>query len=66
MGDRLYRTIHQWSLFWAQEWPIDPPQIGEFKKRRSEFFGQDKLNGKAIFLRFVWSGTTMNSPHFEQ
>jgi hypothetical protein len=49
-----------------QVWPSDPPPIGEFKNRRGEFFGQGKLNGKAIFLRFVWSGTTMNSPHFEQ
>jgi hypothetical protein len=24
------------------------------------------LNGKAIFIRFVWSDTTTNTPHFEQ
>jgi hypothetical protein len=66
---RLYNPqSHQWSLYWATSkgGPIYPPQIGEFKNGRGEFFGQDTLNGKAIFIRFVWSDTTTNTPHFEQ
>ncbi len=66
---RLYNPqSHQWSLYWANAkgGPIFPPQIGEFKNGRGEFYGQDTLNGKAIFIRFVWSNTNTNMPHFEQ
>jgi hypothetical protein len=59
---------HQWSLYWANSkgGPIFPPQIGEFKNGRGEFYAQDTLNGKSIFVRFIWSATDTNSPHFEQ
>jgi hypothetical protein len=66
---RLYNPeSRQWSLYWAnsKDGTIVAPQIGEFKNGRGEFFGQDTLDGKAIFIRFVWSETTTNSPHFEQ
>jgi hypothetical protein len=66
---RLYNPqSHQWSLYWANSkgGPIFPPQIGEFKNGRGEFFGQDTLDGKAIYIRFIWSNTSTNSPHFEQ
>jgi hypothetical protein len=66
---RLYNPqTHQWSLYWANSkgGPIFPPQVGEFKNGRGEFYGQDTLNGKLIFIRFVWSNTNTNTPHFEQ
>src|SRR5580700_9276573 len=66
---RLYNPqSHQWSLYWANSkgGPIFPPQIGEFKNGRGEFYGQDTLDGKLIFIRFVWSNTNTNTPHFEQ
>jgi hypothetical protein len=66
---RLYDPqSHQWSLYWANSkgGPIFPPQIGEFKNGQGEFYAQDTLNGKSIFVRFIWSGTTTNTPHFEQ
>ena len=58
----------QWSLYWANSnnGIIDPPQIGQFKDGRGEFYGQETLNGKPIFVRFVWSNTNSNLPHFEQ
>jgi hypothetical protein len=66
---RLYdpQTL-QWSLYWANRkgGPIFPPQIGQFKDGRGEFYAQDTLNGKLIFVRFVWTNMTSNSPHFEQ
>jgi len=48
---------NQWSLYWANSkgGPIFPPQIGEFRNRRGEFYAQDMLNGKSIFVRFVWT-----------
>ena len=66
---RLYNPqTHQWSLYWANSegGPIFPPQVGEFKNGRGEFYGQDTLNGRLIFIRFVWSNTNTNTPHFEQ
>ena len=66
---RLYNPqAHQWRLYWANSKTgiLDPPQIGEFKNGRGEFYAQDTLNGKNITVRFVWSNTDTNTPHFEQ
>jgi len=59
---------HQWRLYWAnrKNGILDPPQIGEFKSGRGEFFAQDTINGKTILIRYVWTGLTTQSPHFEQ
>src|SRR6202044_3467393 len=59
---------HQWSLYWAnsKNGVMDPPQIGEFQNGVGEFYAMDKLNGKPIIVRFIWSKTTTSSPHFEQ
>jgi hypothetical protein len=59
---------HQWRLYWANSKTgiMDPPQIGEFKNGRGEFFAQDTINGKSILIRYVWTDMTTNSPHFEQ
>lgn len=59
---------HQWRLFWAnrKNGTLDPPQIGEFKDGRGEFFAQDTINGRTILIRYVWTGLTTQSPHFEQ
>jgi hypothetical protein len=57
----------QWRLYWAHRkiGVLDPPQVGEFKNGRGEFFAQDTINGKTILIRFAW--TNMNTtPHFEQ
>ncbi len=66
---RLYNPqSHQWSLYWANSktGTMAVPQIGEFKDGRGEFYAQDTFNGRAILVRFVWSDTTTNKPHFEQ
>jgi len=42
------------------------PTIGEFKNGRGEFFDQETLNGRTIFVRFVISDITANSARFEQ
>jgi len=67
---RLYNSeSHQWNLYWAnsKNGALSlPPNVGEFKDGRGEFYCQDTFNGRAILVRYVWSGTTSNSPHFEQ
>jgi len=59
---------HQWSLYWANRkiGKLDVPQIGQFKDGHGEFYAQDILNGKAILIRFDWTGLMTKSPHFEQ
>jgi len=66
---RLYNPkTHQWSLYWAnsKNGTMEPPQVGEFKDGVGEFYAMDTLDGKAIVVRFVWSKTQSNMPHFEQ
>lgn len=66
---RLYNPqSHQWRLYWANSKTgvMDPPQIGEFKNGRGEFFAQDIINGRVILIRYVWTNITTSSPHFEQ
>jgi hypothetical protein len=68
---RLYDPqTHQWSLYWAtsKSGSMGPPTIGEFKNGRGEFFDTEPSgpNGKAVLVRFIWSKTDTNSPHFEQ
>jgi hypothetical protein len=45
---------------------VDVPQVGQFKDGQGEFYAQDTVNGKTIFIRFIWSKTNTNIPHFEQ
>jgi hypothetical protein len=66
---RLYNPeSHQWSLNFANNsgGTMSQPTIGEFKNGRGEFFDQETLNGRAIFVRFVISDITPNSCRFEQ
>lgn len=66
---RLYDPAsRQWSLNFSNSagGTLSPPVIGEFKDGRGEFYGQESLNGRAIFVRFVISDITPNSCRFEQ
>ena len=66
---RLYGPqSHQWSLYWAngKDGVLGLPTIGEFKDGRGEFFDQEAFQGRAIFVRYVWSEITPTSAHFEQ
>jgi len=66
---RLYNPeSRQWSLNFSNSagGTMSPPMIGEFRNGRGEFFSQETLNGRAIYVRFVISGITANSCRFEQ
>jgi len=66
---RLYNPQnHQWSLNWAisRTGTPDPPQIGKFKNGHGDFYTQDTINGKTIFVRYDWSKINTAAPHFEQ
>ena len=66
---RLYNPqSHQWSLNFANsnDGTLSQPTIGEFKNGRGEFFDQETLNGRAIYVRFVISEIAPDSCRFEQ
>jgi hypothetical protein len=66
---RLYNPESgQWNISWASSsnGTIGPPMVGEFKNGRGEFFNQEMLNGRAIYVRFVFSDITPKSFRFEQ
>jgi hypothetical protein len=68
---RLYDPqTHQWSLYWAtsKSGTIGVPTIGQFKDGRGEFYDTEPSgpNGRSVLVRYTWSKTDTDSPHFEQ
>lgn len=66
---RLYNPeARQWSLNFSNSasGTLTPPAIGEFKDGRGEFFGQETLNGRAIFVRFIITCPGPDACRFEQ
>ena len=66
---RLYNPeSRQWSLNFANRrgGTMVPPTIGEFQNGRGEFYAQEELDGRAIFVRFAITDITPSSCRFEQ
>jgi hypothetical protein len=66
---RLYDPQREhWSLYWASRRTgiLFPPVTGRFTNGRGEFYGDDTHEGKRVRVRFVWSGITEDSAHWEQ
>jgi hypothetical protein len=66
---RLYNPkSRQWSISWAnsKDGSLGAPMIGQFKNGRGEFFDQEFFDGKAIYVRFIFSEITSASFRLEQ
>lgn len=66
---RLYNPeSRQWRISWAssRDGLLGPAMIGEFEDGRGEFYGQESFNGRAIYVRFIFSDITPSSFRFEQ
>ena len=66
---RLYNPqTRQWALNFANrnDGQMVAPTIGGFRDGRGEFYQQDTLNGRAIFVRFVITIRSKDAIHFEQ
>ena len=66
---RLYNPqSQQWSIYWAngKDGVLGQPMIGAFQNGRGEFFDQEPYQGRAIYVRFIWSDITPTSCRFEQ
>ena len=59
----------QWSIYWADSrrpGRLDPPVVGSFTGDTGVFEGTDFFEGRAILVRFTWSGVTTAEPRWEQ
>jgi hypothetical protein len=66
---RLYNPeSRQWSLNFANSasGTVAVPAIGEFTNGRGEFYNQESVNGRSIFVRFVIQCATQDVCRFEQ
>jgi hypothetical protein len=66
---RLYNPeSKQWSIRFAssRDGDLGQPMIGGFKNGRGEFYNQEMFNGRAIFVRFIFSDITPSSFKLEQ
>jgi hypothetical protein len=66
---RIYNVeTHQWSIYWAnsREGRLGTAMIGQFANGRGEFFDQELFDGKAIYVRFIFSDIRPTSFRLEQ
>jgi hypothetical protein len=61
-------NTRQWSLYWAssRDGILAQPQVGQFHDGVGEFYAQDTIAGRSVFVRYLWSDITADSVHFEQ
>jgi hypothetical protein len=59
-----------WSIRWLDErFPfaaLEPPMRGRFVDGVGTFYADEIFQGRPVRVRFIWSGTTTNSPRWEQ
>jgi hypothetical protein len=66
---RLFDPVaHHWSLYWAnrEHGVLTVPTIGRFRDGRGEFYDHEVFEGKAVFVRFLWTAITPDSCRWEQ
>jgi hypothetical protein len=58
----------QWRIHWASssDGTVGPPMVGGFEDGRGEFYNQEFLNGRAIYVRFIFSDLVPDSFRIEQ
>jgi hypothetical protein len=60
----------QWAIWWLDgrhpSGSLEPPVKGRFENGVGTFYADDTLRGKPIQVRFLWSGITATSAHWEQ
>jgi hypothetical protein len=66
---RLYDpSAKQWSIHWSSSatGTLDAPMIGAFEDGRGLFFGQDRIAGRTVLLRFIWTSESRDRCRWEQ
>jgi hypothetical protein len=57
-----------WSIYWidSRHPVLDPPMVGQFSEGRGLFYGDDRLDGRPVRVRFIWTPVTAQSCRWEQ
>ena len=66
---RLYDPqSRQWSIHWAssRDGALGAAMVGGFQNGVGEFYNQEELDGRAIFVRFIFSDITPTAFRLEQ
>ena len=65
---RLDPATGLWSIWWfdTRVSAIDPPVVGRFVDGLGTFLADDKLDGRPIKVRFLWSDVATNAPRWQQ
>jgi hypothetical protein len=60
--------VRQWRIHWANsaDGVLGPAMVGGFRNGRGEFYDQEDFNGRAILVRFIFSGLTKTAFKLEQ
>ena len=69
MSLRVYDpAARQWRIHWAnsRDGSLGPAMVGGFDGGRGEFYDEEELEGRPIFVRFIFSGITATSFRIEQ
>jgi hypothetical protein len=69
MSLRVYNPqSRQWSIYWAnsKDGGLGTAMIGRFANGRGEFYDQELVDGRAVFVRFIFSDITPASFRLEQ
>lgn len=58
----------QWRIHWANsaDGVLGPAMVGGFRNGRGEFYDQEDFNGRAILVRFIFSGLAKTAFKLEQ
>jgi hypothetical protein len=58
----------QWKISWANsaDGTLGQPMVGGFKDGRGEFYDQESFDGRAIYVRFIFSDLAAKSFRLEQ
>jgi len=66
---RLYNPeAGQWQIRWAngRDGLLGLPMVGGFRNGVGEFYNQEEMDGRAVFVRFIFSEVTRTSFRLEQ
>ena len=66
---RVYNpNAHQWSLNFSNSriGTLGVPTVGEFRAGRGEFYDQETVGDRSVWVRFLITDITPDSCHFEQ
>ncbi|MCX4742093.1 hypothetical protein [Streptomyces antibioticus] len=66
---RLFEPVRRtWALHWSSSTTgtLFPPVVGRFENGLGHFHGDDTHDGKDVRVRFVWSGISADTAHWEQ